>query len=171
MPCLALPFSSLFRPSCGIKCEKSPNTSQVAGKLHHIINLLSSVLIVSWRIRHVSPGNWAAMTLSPCKSTVVRPTRSPSLPRQAGLGKHRFAHTASLRDAFKKKKKVNFGTSAQKGGRGQSQIPNVDQYWIWDIYVRGEGVLRSMSQYCIWFFSYIECSTCPMSTVFIGASL
>ena len=75
-----------------------------------------------------------------------------------------------IRDAFKKKK-VNFGTSAQKGGRGQSQIPNVDQYWIWDIYVRGEGVLRSMSQYCIWFFSYIECSTCPMSTVFIGASL
>ena len=32
-----------------------------------------------------------------------------------------------IRDAFKKKK-VNFGTSAQKGGRGQSQIPNVDQY-------------------------------------------
>ena len=26
------------------------------------------------------------------------------------------------------KKKVNFGTLAQKGGGGQSKIPNVDQY-------------------------------------------
>ena len=32
-----------------------------------------------------------------------------------------------FRDAFKKKK-VNFGTLAQKGGGGQSKIPNVDQY-------------------------------------------
>ena len=31
-----------------------------------------------------------------------------------------------IRDAFKKK--VNFGTLAQKGGGGQSKIPNVDQY-------------------------------------------
>ena len=31
-----------------------------------------------------------------------------------------------LRDAFKKK--VNFGTLAQKGGGGQSKVPNVDQY-------------------------------------------
>ena len=38
----------------------------------------------------------------------------------------------AFRDAFKKKK-VNFGTLAQKGGGGQSKIPNVDQYWIWDI--------------------------------------
>ena len=30
------------------------------------------------------------------------------------------------RDAFKKK--VNFGTSAKKGGGGQSKIQNVDQY-------------------------------------------
>ena len=33
----------------------------------------------------------------------------------------------TLWDALKKKK-VNFGTLAQKGGGGQSKIPNVDQY-------------------------------------------
>ena len=32
-----------------------------------------------------------------------------------------------LRDAFKKKE-VNFGTLAQKGGGGPSKIPIVDQY-------------------------------------------
>ena len=36
-------------------------------------------------------------------------------------------HLIWVRDAFKKKK-VNFGTLAQKGGGGQSKIPNVDQY-------------------------------------------
>ena len=38
----------------------------------------------------------------------------------------------TFRDAFKKKR-VNFWTLAQKGGGGQSKIPNVDQYRIWDI--------------------------------------
>ena len=37
-----------------------------------------------------------------------------------------IAQYGMLGDAFKKK--VNFGTLAQKGGGGQSKIPNVDQY-------------------------------------------
>ena len=39
----------------------------------------------------------------------------------------------TTKGCLQKIKKVNFGTLAQKGGGGQSKIPNVDQYWIWDI--------------------------------------
>ena len=39
-----------------------------------------------------------------------------------------YVTISSTKGCLQKIKKVNFGTLAQKGGGGQSKIPNVDQY-------------------------------------------
>ena len=56
-------------------------------------------------------------------------------------------YTKKVRDAFKKKKTVKFGTLAQKVGGGIASIPFFFFiYFNWDKYCRREGVKRSLSQ-------------------------
>ena len=82
-----------------------------------------------------------------------------------------------LRDAFKKKSKL--WDICPKGGRGSKQNPKCWSILNLGHLGKGGGGLKihvpKLYLFCrhlgpcpLW---YIECSTCPMSTVFIGASL